>query len=78
MRDPESVSHAPTNPALDQEGVPANVAFADLTPYVCPDAQCPPVIGNVLTYRDASHLTATFSASLAPFIADAVLDATGW
>ena len=30
------------------------------------DGPCPPVVGNVVVYRDAHHMTATYSATLAP------------
>ena len=30
------------------------------------DGSCPPVIGNVVVYRDAHHLTATYARTLAP------------
>lgn len=40
---------------------------ANLTPLLC-KAVCPPVIGNILVYRDESHLTATFSRTLAPYL----------
>ena len=35
-----------------------------LTPQLCPGRVCPAVIGNVLVYRDTTHLTATYAASL--------------
>jgi hypothetical protein len=35
------------------------------------------VVGNVLMYRDASHLTATASALLAPFVDAAMTAALG-
>jgi peptidoglycan/LPS O-acetylase OafA/YrhL len=39
----------------------------DLTADICPGAgDCPVVIDNMIAYRDATHLTATFSASLGP------------
>ncbi|GLY15907.1 acyltransferase [Kineosporia sp. NBRC 101677] len=41
---------------------------ADLTDRVCAAYLCPPVIGDVLVYRDDHHLTATFSRTLAPFL----------
>ncbi len=48
--------------ALDQvEGV----ASVNLNELICPEDRCAPVIGNVLVYRDSSHLTATYSRSLA-------------
>ncbi|WP_243056531.1 acyltransferase family protein [Nocardioides sp. SR21] len=56
-------SGAPTQQAAaEQAGVP----FIDLVDYVCPTAQCPPVIGNVLIYRQGSHLTKTYVETLAP------------
>jgi hypothetical protein len=48
-------------------------ATIDLTAQaVCPAATCPPVIGNVLVYRDNHHLTAEYSRSLAPFLTTAL------
>ena len=33
----------------------------------CDDSgACPPIIGNVIVYRDAHHLTATYAESLGP------------
>jgi peptidoglycan/LPS O-acetylase OafA/YrhL len=43
-----------------------NVAYIDLNDAVCPTPQCAPVIGNVLVYRQGSHLTATYVETLAP------------
>lgn len=37
----------------------------DLTPLVCPDRVCRPVIGNVYVYRDTHHLTPEYAASIA-------------
>lgn len=41
-------------------------AYFDMTPYLCNEQTCPTIIGNTLVYRDAHHLTATFSRSMAP------------
>jgi|SRR5690625_217323 len=38
----------------------------DLNKYVCPTEVCAPVVGNVLVYRQASHLTDTYIRSLRP------------
>lgn len=38
----------------------------DLDPWVCPDEQCWPVIGGVLVWRQGSHITATYAATVAP------------
>jgi len=41
------------------------VSVADLTDLFC-GTRCPSVIGNVLVYEDFSHITATYSRTLAP------------
>ncbi len=38
----------------------------DMTDQFCPRQTCVPVIGNVLVYRQGSHLTATYIATMAP------------
>jgi hypothetical protein len=32
------------------------------------DDTCPPVIGNILVYRDSNHITTTYSTALAPLL----------
>lgn len=43
------------------------VQIADLTDYLCAQV-CRPVIGRAMVYFDASHLTATYSRTLAPYV----------
>jgi peptidoglycan/LPS O-acetylase OafA/YrhL len=43
--------------------------------WVCPTDPCPVVIGNILTYFDTGHMTATFSAALAGKLKSAIADA---
>ncbi|MEV4901997.1 acyltransferase family protein [Citricoccus sp. NPDC055426] len=52
------------------DGIPA----VDLAPKICPEEQCSPVIGGVLLYRDSHHLTATYAATLAPDLDQALVD----
>ena len=40
--------------------------LVDLTDKICPRDVCRAVIGNALVYRDRSHMSATFAATLAP------------
>lgn len=40
----------------------------DLTPWLCTKDICPAVIGNVVVYRDAHHLTETYMNTLSPYI----------
>jgi hypothetical protein len=44
------------------------VRVVDLTDYICPRSQCAPVIGDVLVYRQGSHITNTYAKSLAPIL----------
>lgn len=44
------------------------VDVIDLTDYICPGDRCPPIVGQVLVYRQTSHLTNTYARSLAPQI----------
>jgi hypothetical protein len=59
---------------------PGNVQFIDMTPYFCDGRKCPPVIGNVIVYRDDSHITAAYSRTLAPMLARKLQSALpiGW
>jgi peptidoglycan/LPS O-acetylase OafA/YrhL len=49
-----------------------NVYLIDLFDAICPGEQCVPVIGNVLIYRQGSHITATYVETLAPQLAAAL------
>ncbi|MBB5919649.1 peptidoglycan/LPS O-acetylase OafA/YrhL [Actinoalloteichus hoggarensis] len=58
--------------------VPANVSFLDFSDYLCVEDVCPPVIGNVLVYLDENHISASYVASMAPMLEEAILDVTRW
>lgn len=45
-----------------------SAVLLDFTPWQCPEGTCPPVIGNVLVYRQGSHITATWAEKMAPVI----------
>jgi hypothetical protein len=53
----------------------AGATFASLSELVCPYDPCPVVIGDVLLWRNADHITATFAAQLAPAMRELVLAA---
>lgn len=44
------------------------VEVVDLNDYICPGDVCPPVIGDVLVYRQGAHLTETYIESLEPML----------
>ncbi|GAA1750138.1 acyltransferase family protein [Luedemannella helvata] len=53
------------------------VTLVDLNDAICPTPRCAAVIGGVLIYRDKSHLTASYAASLRPRLRTALVDALG-
>jgi len=58
----------------------AGVATIDLSPDICPTSAgttCPAVVGGMIVYRDYHHLTATFAASLAPELDQALALVSG-
>lgn len=55
---------APVNPALEAYGG-LDVTLMDFSESFCGPDWCPGVIGNILVYRDGSHVTNVFSAMLA-------------
>ncbi|WP_433124112.1 acyltransferase family protein [Micromonospora sp. CA-240977] len=67
--------------ALGRGGGPAQEEAADglpgahlinLNDWICPADRCAPVIGGVLVWRDAHHLSATYSTTLAPQVGAAL------
>ena len=50
----------------------ARVRVIDLTDHVCDARRCFPVVGGALVHRDESHLTPAFSATLGPYILEAL------
>ena len=52
-------------PSLRAAAAQMGVPFIDLTDAICPSEQCPAVIGDVLIYRQGSHLTASYIATMA-------------
>ena len=53
------------------------VKLIDPTPVICLKKTCPAVIGDVLFYRNGSHLTATYSRTLTPWLAEQLPKPTG-
>ncbi|WP_203815738.1 acyltransferase family protein [Paractinoplanes ferrugineus] len=51
---------------LGYAGRPRTTVIDPIT-WFCTDV-CPPVVGNLLVYRDSNHMTTTYSAALAPLL----------
>jgi hypothetical protein len=70
-------SAALTGDPLVQAAAATNgVTLINLTNYFCAGTRCPSVIGDVLVYRDADHMTSVYARSLAPAF-EAALKAAG-
>ncbi len=48
------------------------ITSTDLTDYLCRKVVCPVTVGGVIIYRDHSHLTATYAATLEPYLRVAI------
>jgi hypothetical protein len=53
----------------------SKVHYADLTKYFCGPDICPSIIGATLVYRDAHHITATFSEAVSPVLGEDIAQA---
>jgi peptidoglycan/LPS O-acetylase OafA/YrhL len=51
-----------------------SVEVIDLNPWICPADRCPPVIGEVLVYRQGSHITDTYARTLQEHLWRALVD----
>jgi hypothetical protein len=52
------------------------VPVIDMNSLICGQAQCSPVVGNVLVYMDSHHLTQSYGITLAPFLEQRLLAAS--
>ena len=46
----------------------AGISTTDPAPWQCAEDTCPPVVGNLLVYRDRTHLSATYVRWLTPMV----------
>ena len=59
----------PSRLAVEREvAAKYGIDFIPTSDWMCTDTLCPVIVGNVLMYRDDSHLTATASEFLSPYI----------
>ena len=49
-----------------------NTTIVDMTDFYCDGDFCPVAIGGVLVYRDESHITKTWSLTIAPYLGAAI------
>ena len=56
--------HSATGPAVAATGVQT----VDPTHWICTTTRCPAVVGNLLVYRNSTHMTKTYSTWLMPMV----------
>ena len=62
---PDAARHQAINRALRKLG---GVTLVNPAGWMCADNACPAVVGNLLVFRDESHLSVEFSKWLTPMI----------
>ena len=68
---PRSAALTPDVEAAAVTGAPRGVRLVDLTSHICDARLCYVVVGDVIVYRDYSHLSKEYSTLLAPYLARA-------
>jgi peptidoglycan/LPS O-acetylase OafA/YrhL len=58
--------------------LPSNVRFVDMIDLFCGTLTCPAIIGDVVVYRDKSHITDTYAGVLTPFLEQRMRSAVPW
>ncbi len=56
------------------KAVPSSTLI-DIREFICPEDTCAPVIGNVLVYRQTTHITNTYVETLLPVLEPKLLAA---
>ncbi|MGI8947370.1 MAG: SGNH hydrolase domain-containing protein [Ornithinimicrobium sp.] len=88
MDDPNTACSWPSEDGMGSLGLRTaaeevdGASYVDMNRWICPHGTCPAVYRNVLTYRQGSHITATYASVLAgrlaeelvPLVADAAAD----
>lgn len=70
---PAEVSFAMSDTLVEAAAGLQGVSVISVNDLLCNENTCPAVIGNVIVYRDAAaHLTATYAATLAPYLIDRI------
>ncbi len=55
-----------------------NVALLQTRDWFCNKTVCPPIVGNILVYRDDNHITTTYAEFLAPLLASTLNPTIDW
>jgi peptidoglycan/LPS O-acetylase OafA/YrhL len=75
---PKDQAYAKVSPAEEDIKAMAGVKSLDFSEYFCPNNFCSPIIGNVVTFMDDNHPSATYMHTITPYFEKEFLAATGW
>ena len=62
------IALAPFDGSVEAAAETPGASVVDLSDLYCTPTTCPAIIGNVVVYRDTTHVTATWARTLAPII----------
>ena len=62
---PRDAIYGATAP-IESMTLPATVHYLDTSDLICGPTSCSPEVGNVLLYLDDNHMSASYTASMAP------------
>jgi hypothetical protein len=55
-----------------------NVSLLQTRDWFCTKTVCPPIVGNILVYRDDNHITTVYAEFLAPLIGSTLSPVVDW
>ncbi|GGN47662.1 acyltransferase [Actinoplanes campanulatus] len=64
----EAFAFPPRQALVSQQARKNGVTVIETRPWFCDGDVCPAVVGNILTWRDSSHITTRYAAMLAPLL----------
>jgi peptidoglycan/LPS O-acetylase OafA/YrhL len=66
---PKSKAIVPDLPMMyATQAASGTVPLIDMNSLICGRAKCPAIVGNVLVYQDAHHLTSTYTLTITPYL----------
>ena len=75
--DPLSETEAELTVTVADLAARAHASFVDTTGWFCSSGQCPLVVGSLVTYIDADHVSQTYASALSTVFSSAVSKALG-
>lgn len=63
-------SQDPAKALTNFEREPGKLYLFDPTPWICPDGECPLIVGNLFVYMDSYHMTSAYTRSMYPLVED--------